>query len=163
MEVEALVGLCVLGEGQIQPGKEVDPPVDIAGLPVALEPPGGILEIVLDNNAGIRLRQPVPHLPVPVQFLLQQGVHRLGRVRQKGPAADVPVGGVDIDDVRLKFLQGRIGEHGVLPVLSVLALVEGAADAVVEQEQLQHVPDVMGSGAAEDGDPLADEVPAALQ
>ena len=57
---------------------------------------------------------------------------------------------VDVDDVGVEVVQLRRAEHGVLPILGVLALVELRLDAVLQQKQPQLVGHFVCGGPAED-------------
>ena len=158
VDIEIVMGLGITGKPQIQTGDVVDPPMHIAGLPVPLEPVKRILKIVLEDGAVKGLPQLVPHGAKAGVLLIQQRLHRLGRVAQAGKSGDVPVGGVDIKKFRLEAEQLLRGEHGVLPVLAVFRHVKHRPDAVIQQEELQDLPDVVGGGPAQDRNALLDQI-----
>ena len=51
-------------------------------------------------------------------------------------------------------IQLRRAEHGVLPMIAILALVELRLNAVLQQKQAQLVCHLIGGGTTQDGDAL---------
>ena len=152
---ESVVRARVFGKGGVEAAHEVHAPAEVRAVEVAEQAVRQIVEVVLDDRAVELLRDLLPRRAPFRDRLLHA---RLGRLRAKrGPVADVAHARVDEDDVGTERVQRGIAEHGVLPPLVVLALVERRADAVVEEEELQERDDVVRGRAAEDGDALLQE------
>ena len=138
----------------VQAADEVGAPVYVPDIAVAHQPVVGAVEVVLDDRAGEFLFQRLPHgLKVPV-LILQHGVDLCRGVGGRGQPGQVAPAGMDIDHIRGESVQFRRAEHGVLPVLAVLALVKIRFDAVLQQKKAQLIRHFVGGGPAQDGDLL---------
>ena len=56
---------------------------------------------------------------------------------------------MNVQDIRLKRHKLRIIEHHILPVLIVFRFIENRLNPCVQKEKLQHVPNIMRRGTAE--------------
>ena len=71
--------------------------------------------------------------------------------------SDISPAGVDIYDVRIHCVKLRAAEHGILPVLTVLRLIEAGLDSVVQQKNRKHIYHIVCSGTAQHCNLLFDE------
>ena len=132
MNIEMLRPLCILIKFQIQARHIIDPAVDIAGVPAAHHTVVRIFHIVLDDHTVVHRRQSVPHLLISAVFLHKQLFHRLRRVAYLRKIRDITDRRMEIDHVRRKRFQRRIGKHGVLIILVKLRLIELRFDPVLQ-------------------------------
>ena len=144
----------ILREPFVEPPHEGRPPAGIHPVLIAKKPVKGLLHIVLDHGAVPFFPDPLPHRPEMPELLFQRRVRRRPVPAGRGPVRDIPVTGMDIDDIRMKSIQLLVSEHGVLPVLTVFRLIKHRLDPLVQKEQLQDPDYVMGGAPAKDGDPL---------
>ena len=151
-------------EARVETVDEIGLAVDVRRVAVPVKPEKRVFKVVLHNRTGECGAQPFPHLGKVALRVYQppfdglRAVVGMREIRRK-----VAEGRVHIDHVRRERLQRRIAEHGVLPILCVFGLIENRPDALGQQEQLQHVADVVGRRPAEDGDFLLDSFAAVGQ
>ena len=155
MEIEVRVRGGILGKPAVQLVDEPDHAMAVPGLPVSHQPVGGKFEVVLQNGTMIGLLQMFPHLGEVRHLPFQRSLRLFRRCRERqGRFGDVAYGGVNENQVGVKFQQFRIVEHGVLPVLGVLRLVKDGGNAFLKQEQFQHGGNVIGGRTAQNGNAL---------
>ena len=151
-------------EARVETVDEIGLAVDVRRVAVPVKPGKRVFKVVLHNRTGECGAQPFPHLGKVALRVCQppfdglRAVVGMREIRRK-----VAEGRVHIDHVRRERLQRRIAEHSVLPILGVFGLIENRPDALGQQEQLEHVADVVGRRPAEDGDFLLDSFAAVGQ
>ena len=123
----------------------------IPDVAVAHEAEVRAVKVVLDDRAGEFLLQRLPHRLKMGVLLVEHRVDGGLAVGSRGQGGQVAPVCVDVDDVGVEVVQLRRAEHGVLPILGVLALVELRLDAVLQQKQPQLVGHFVCGGPAEDG------------
>ena len=109
------------------------------------------------------LRRLLPQLEEMLIGAVQHGIHFLPGGPDCGIILDIAAACVDKDHIRLKLFQLRVIEHDVFPVFSIFGSIERGFDILIQQEQLQHIHDFAGGGAAQHGNFLRQEGAAGLQ
>ena len=158
VDVKMLVRGGVGIELLVHPADEVGAAVGVPDVAVAHQAEVGAVKVVLDDRAAELGLQCLPHR---LKMSVLVGQHRVDigvAVGGGGQGGQVAPAGVDVDDVGVELVQLRRAEHGVLPILGVLALVELGLDAVLQQKQPQLVGHFVRGGPAEDGDFFAQGV-----
>ena len=135
----------------VQPAEEMAAPAGVPDIPVAHQAVVRPVKVVLDDGAAELLLQCLPHRLKAAVLPLQHCLRLPGRCGRGGELCDVAPGGVDINYIGGEGIQLRRAEHGVLPILAVLRLVELRLDAILQQKQAQLVGHLVGGGAAQDG------------
>ena len=151
IDIEILVRGGIGVEPLVQPADKVGAPVDVPDVAVAHQPIVGAVKVVLDHRAAELLRQRLPHGFKMGVLRIQHRVDVGGAVGGGGQVGQVAPCGVDVDDIRVKRIQLRAAEHGILPILPVFALIKLCFNAVLQQEKTQLVGNLVGGGAAQNG------------
>ena len=132
-------------KGFVQAGKEVGPPVEVRRVPVPEQAVQRQFEVVLDHRASVSFRKVFPDSRKLPHFGVQQRLDLLFLVGKGRICRHIPVGGMDIDQVRPERLQLFVAEAGVLVVFSVFRLIEVGFDSLVQEKKVQNL-DNGGSG-----------------
>ena len=152
VDVEAVMRARPVRDRGVEAAHVIHAPAEVRAVEVAEQAIRQVLEVVLDHGTMEFLRDLLPRRAPFRDRLLHA---RIGWFRaERRPFADISHVRVDEDDVRAKRIKRGIAEHGILPPLVVLTLVEYGANAIAEEEQLKKRNEIMGSGAAKDGNAL---------
>ena len=152
VDIEMFMRCGVGVEFLVQTADEIGAAVGIPDIAVAHESIIRPIKVILDDRAGEFLFQRLPHCLKMGILRVQHGINVGFAVGGGGQGGQVAPVGVDVDDIRVEVVQLGRTEHGVLPVLGVLALVKLCLDAVLQQKQPQLVGHFVGGRTAEDGD-----------
>ena len=128
----------------------------VRAFPVAHHPIEGQVEVVDDHRAAKAQRR-LDRLLKTGKLRIQFFLAGRGVVLGLGPELDVPLAGVDVDEVRGEGFQRAVVEHQILEEQGIAALVEFRPDAVGQQEQFQDVLDLADGAAAHQGHFFGDE------
>ena len=142
----------------VQAAEIVGTAMRVPDIAVAHQAVVGAVKVILDDGAVEFGFQRLPHLLKAAVLGIQHGVNFRLRGGRCGEIDDVAPVGVDINDIGVEPIQLRRAEHGVLPILAILALVELRLNAVLQQKQAQLVCHLIGGGTAQDGDALLQRV-----
>ena len=152
VDVKVLMRGGVGVEFLVESADEVGAAVRVPDIAIAHQAEVGPVKVVLDDRAAELGFQRLPHCLKMGILVVEHRVDVGLTVRRGGQRGQVAPVGVDVDDIGVKFIQFGRAEHGVLPILGVLALVELGLDAVLQQKQPQLICHFVGGGPAEDGD-----------
>ena len=135
VDVKVLMGRGIGVKFLVQAADKVGAAMGVPDVAVAHEAEVRAVKVVLDDRAGEFLLQRLPHRLKMGVLLVEHRVDGSLAVGRRGQGGQVAPVCVDVDDVRVEVVQLRRAEHGVLPILGVLALVELGLDAVLQQKQ----------------------------
>ena len=142
----------------VQAAEIVGTAMRVPDIAVAHQAVVGAVKVILDDGAVEFGFQRLPHLLKAAVLGIQHGVNFRLRGGRCGEIDDVAPVGVDINDIGVEPIQLRRAEHGILPILAILALVELRLNAVLQQKQAQLVCHLIGGGTAQDGDAFLQRV-----